>query len=49
MLPYNSGLIWVTQTGENSYHILLPGDRMAVTYRGKEFVEVMLETDFQVM
>ena len=44
----DEGVLWVTQTGDREDHILLPGDAMTVTKRGKVLVEAMREADFHV-
>lgn len=44
----DSGLLWVTQTGDRMDYILRPGDRMVVNTRGKVLVEAMREADFHL-
>jgi hypothetical protein len=45
----DTGVLWVTQTGDHRDYILLPGDSMTVSNRGKVLVEAMRDTDFQVV
>ena len=42
----DTGVLWVTQTGDRKDYILLPGDMMIVTKRGKVLVEAMRDADF---
>lgn len=42
------GVLWVTQTGDRKDYILLPGDKMIVSTRGKVLVEAMREADFHL-
>jgi len=44
----DAGILWVTQTGDRKDYILLPGDTMIVTRRGKVLVEAMREADFHL-
>jgi len=44
----DEGVLWVTQTGDREDYILLPGDAMTVTKRGKVLVEAMREADFHI-
>lgn len=44
----DTGILWVTQSGDHRDYVLLPGDRMTVTKRGKVLVEAMRDTDFHV-
>ena len=43
-----SGVLWVTQSGDYRDYILWPGDMMTVSKRGKVLVEAMRDTDFHV-
>jgi len=45
----DAGVLWVTQTGDRQDYILLPGDKMVVTSRGKVLVEAMREADFHLI
>jgi len=45
----DAGVLWVTQTGDRKDYILLPGDTMVVTTRGKVLVEAMREADFHLV
>jgi len=45
----DAGVLWVTQTGDRKDYILLPGDKMVVTTRGKVLVEAMHEADFHLL
>ncbi len=47
-LSCDSGLLWVTQTGDRKDYILRPGDTMVVNTRGKVLVEAMREADFHL-
>jgi len=42
-LSCDSGVLWVTQPGDHRDYILLSGDQMEVTKRGKVLVEAMRE------
>ena len=44
----DTGILWVTQAGDQHDYVLLPGDKMTVTHRGKVLVEAMRDTDFHV-
>ena len=44
----DTGVLWVTQSGDYRDYILLPGDTMTVTKRGKVLVEAMRDADFHV-
>ena len=48
-LSCDAGVLWVTQTGDRKDYILLPGERMVVTTRGKVLVEAMREADFHLV
>jgi hypothetical protein len=45
----DAGVLWVTQPGDRQDYILLPGDKMVVTTRGKVLVEAMREADFHLI
>lgn len=44
----DTGVLWVTQPGDRRDYILLPGDKMTVTNRGRVLVEAMRDADFHV-
>ena len=44
----DTGILWVTQAGDYRDYVLLPGDQMTVTRRGKVLVQAMRDTDFHV-
>ena len=44
----DSGVLWVTQSGDYNDYILRAGDAMAVTRRGKILVEAMRDADFHI-
>ena len=44
----DAGVLWVTQPGDYRDYILWPGDKMAVTKRGKVLVEAMRDADFHI-
>ena len=43
-----TGILWVTQSGDRQDYVLLPGQQMIVTKRGKVLVEAMRDADFYV-
>jgi hypothetical protein len=45
----DTGVLWVTQTGDREDYILLPGDKMTVNKRGKVLVEAMRDADFHIL
>ena len=45
----DTGVLWVTQTGDWQDHVLLPGEKMHFTKRGKVLVEAMRDADFHVV
>ena len=45
----DTGVLWVTQTGDNRDYVLTPGQKMTVTKRGKVVVEAMRDADFSVL
>lgn len=44
----DTGVLWVTQSNDYRDYILLPGDEMTVTNRGKVLVEAMRDADFHI-
>jgi hypothetical protein len=48
-LNCDAGVLWVTQTGDRKDYILLPGDTMIITNRGKVLVEAMRDADFRLV
>ena len=44
----DAGVLWVTQTGDQRDYVLLPGDKMIITKRGKVLVEAMRDADVHV-
>ena len=40
-----TGILWVTQSGDYHNYILLPGDKMTVTKRGNVLVETMRDAE----
>ena len=47
-LSCDTGVLWVTQTGDLEDHILLPGDTVTIARRGKVLVEAMRDAAFHV-
>ena len=45
----DTGILWVTQTGDRQDYVLLPGQQMTVSKRGKVLVEAMRDADFYVV
>jgi Protein of unknown function (DUF2917) len=45
----DTGVLWVTQVGDRRDYVLLPGQNMTVTKRGKVVVEAMRDADFHVV
>jgi len=45
----DTGVLWVTQAGDYQDYVLLPGQKMKVTRRGKVLVEAMRDADFHVL
>jgi hypothetical protein len=43
-----TGILWVTQAGDRQDYVLLPGQKMTVTKRGKVLIEAMRDADFHV-
>ena len=44
----DTGILWVTQAGDRRDYILLPGQEMIVTKRGKVLIEAMRDADLHV-
>lgn len=44
----DAGVLWVTQAGDRQDYVLLPGQKMTVTKRGKVLVEAMRDADLLV-
>ena len=42
----DNGILWVTQFGDRRDYVLLPGQQMTVTKRGKVLIEAMRDADF---
>ena len=47
-LSCDTGGLWVTQTGDLADYILLPGDTVTITRRGKVLVEAMRDAAFHI-
>jgi hypothetical protein len=45
----DTGVLWVTQTGDRQDYVLLPGQKMTVTKRGKVLVEAMRDADLYIV
>lgn len=44
----NSGILWITQTGDRQDYVLMPGQKMTVSKRGKVVVEAVGDADFHL-
>ena len=44
----DNGVLWVTQSGDNRDYVLMPGQELAVSKRGKVLVEAMRDADFHI-
>jgi hypothetical protein len=44
----DNGILWVTQAGDRHDYVLLPGQKMTVTRKGKVLIEAMRDADFHV-
>ena len=44
----DTGVLWVTQANDNQDYVLLPGQKMTVTKRGKVLVEAMRDADLHI-
>ena len=44
----DTGILWVTQTGDRQDYVLTPGQKMTVTRRGKVVVEAVGDADFHL-
>ena len=47
-LSCDTGVLWVTQTGDRKDYILLPGDAMVITGRGTVLVQALRDAAFHV-
>jgi hypothetical protein len=45
----DTGVLWVTQSGDRQDYVLMPGQKMTVTKRGKVLVEAMRDADFYIV
>jgi Protein of unknown function (DUF2917) len=45
----DTGVLWVTQSGDRQDYVLTPGQKMIVTKRGKVLVEAMRDADFYIV
>ncbi len=45
----DTGVLWVTQAGDRQDYVLMPGQKMTVTKRGKVLVEAMRDADFYIV
>ena len=45
----DTGVLWVTQANDRRDYVLLPGQKMTVTKRGKVLIEAMRDADFYVL
>lgn len=45
----DTGVLWVTQAGDRQDYVLLPGQKMTVTKRGKVLVEAMRDADLYIV
>ena len=48
-LFWNTGVLWVTQSGDRQDYVLMPGQKMTVTKQGKVLVEAMRDADFYIV
>ena len=44
----DTGVLWVTQANDSQDYVLLPGQKMTVTKRGKVLVEAMRDADLHI-
>jgi len=44
----DTGVLWVTQAGDQRDYVLQPGEKMVVTRRGKVLIEAMRDADLLV-
>ena len=44
----DTGILWVTQSGDRRDYVLTPGQTMTVTRKGKVLVEAVHDADFHV-
>ena len=45
----DTGILWVTQAGDRQDYVLMPGQKMTVTKKGKVLIEAMRDADFHVL
>ena len=45
----DTGVLWVTQAGDHQDYVLMPGQKMTVTKRGKVLVEAMRDADLYIV
>jgi hypothetical protein len=45
----DTGVLWVTQAGDRQDYVLLPGQKMIMTKRGRVLVEAMRDADFYIV
>jgi hypothetical protein len=45
----DTGVLWVTQAGDRQDYVLMPGQKMTVSKRGKVVIEALRDADFHVM
>jgi hypothetical protein len=44
----DSGILWVTQSGDRHDYVLWPGQKLVVTKKGKILIEAMRDADFHI-
>ncbi len=44
----DTGVLWVTQAGDQRDYVLQPGEKMVVTRRGKVLIEAVQDADLLV-
>jgi hypothetical protein len=44
----DTGVLWVTQVGDQRDYVLQPGEKMVLTRRGKVLIEAMRDADLLV-
>ena len=44
----DTGVLWITQAGDQRDYVLQPGEKMVVTRRGKVLIEAMRDADLLV-
>ena len=45
----DNGILWVTQTGDPQDYVLMPGQKMTVSKRGKVLVETTRDAGYHVV